>query len=425
MQTVESTDINQLLEHLFRHEAGKMIAVLTRLLGSERLELAEDVVQDAMIEAVKVWTYKGIPEQPTAWLYQVAKNKALNAIKRKTHLKKYVKETAASANDIIESKEETLDLFSEEEIIDDQLRMIFICCHPAINSDSQIALSLKTLCGFNIAEIARAFLTNKETINKRLVRARKKIRTAQIPFEVPKGDELEQRLKTVLSCIYLLFNEGYNASSGDELIRYDICKESIHLAELMLMHPLFSERSEILALLALMQLNASRFPARQAKNGNILILQEQDRSLWDLELMEQGFNNLRKSTQAKEVSSYHLLASISSFHCAAKNYESTNWNAILELYDRLLLLDNSPIVALNRTVALAQATNTERALADLRKIESAAELQSYYLFYSIKANFLMEVNLKEEAKANFLKAIELAPLESEKSLLKMKLKKIT
>ncbi len=424
MNTAQPADINQLLEHLFRHEAGKMIAVLTRLLGSENLELAEDVVQDAMIEATKVWTYKGIPDQPSAWLYQVAKNKAFNAIKRKSYLKKYAHEMSRELGAEAEVNPDALDLFSEEEILDDQLRMIFTCCHPSLTIDSQIALSLKTLCGFSIAEIAKAFLSNKDTINKRLIRARKKIRTAQIPFEVPKGIELEQRLKTVLSCIYLLFNEGYSASSGDQLVRHDICKESIHLAELMLSHPLFSDRSEIFALLALMQLNASRFPSRQAKDGSIITLENQDRTLWNLQLMEQGFANLKKSTEAGEVSTYHLLASISSFHCAAKDYSSTNWATILGLYDRLLTTENSPIVKLNRTVALAKAYDSEKALTELQKIQDSAELLSYYLYYSIKAEFQLDIGLKNEAKSNLIRAIELAPLQSEKALLKSKLERI-
>ena len=299
---INQSEINQLIDHLFRHESGKLVAVLTRIFGSENLDVAEDVVQDSLIEAIKQWTYTGIPNNPSAWLFKVAKNKTLNIINREKYKRQYSSDNMAHFLQSQWTAEPALDhLFSEQEIVDDQLRMMFICCHPCISTDSQVALTLKTLCGFNISEIAKAFLTTDENIHKRLVRARKKIREEKIPFEVPFGTGLEKRLQTVLETIYLLFNEGYSASSGTDLIRYEICEEAIRLTEIIANHPMIQNKSNVYALLSLMQLNASRFKARQDADGNILTLEKQNRLLWDYSFMEKGFSNLEKSTSGNQI----------------------------------------------------------------------------------------------------------------------------
>jgi len=277
--TAENENINQLLDHLFRHESGKLVSALTRIFGSDNLDLAEDVVQDSLIEAIKHWTLKGIPENPTGWLYRVSKNKAINIINREKHKRKFAAEFARHLKPDTTTEQTLNHYFSEQEIADDQLRMIFICCHPSISSDSQVALTLKTLCGFSIQEIAKAFLTNEETINKKLVRARQKLRQNKIAFEVPESKYLEKRLNIVLKTIYLLFNEGYNASSGKELIRIELCEEAIRLTKMISEHNAIHDKSEVYALLSLMQLNASRFSARQNNEGHILTLAEQDRSI--------------------------------------------------------------------------------------------------------------------------------------------------
>lgn len=417
----KQSEINQLIDHLFRHESGKMVAVLTRIFGSENMELAEDVVQDALIEAIKQWTYRGIPNNPSAWLFKVARNKTLNIINRE----KYKRQYSSDVTHLLESEwtaHPALDhLFSEQEILDDQLRMMFTCCHPCVSPDSQVALTLKTLCGFSIAEIAKAFLTTNENINKRLVRARKKIRDEKIPFEVPGGTGLEKRLQSVLETIYLLFNEGYSASSGTDLIRYEICAEAIRLAEIIADHPGIQNKSSVYALLALMQLNASRFKARQDVDGNIITLEKQNRLLWDYVIMKKGFSNLEKSTSGNESSIYHILAGISAYHCSANNYESTDWKSILALYDNLMQIDNSPIVLLNRAIAISKVSGAESAITELDKIKEISALKKYHLFYSTQATLYIELNQFAKAIKTLEKAIELAPLQAEKILLEKKL----
>lgn len=267
-------EVNKLADHLFRHECSKLVAALTRIFGSDHIDLAEDVVQDSLVEAISHWSYEGVPDNPAAWLVRVAKNKALNIVHREKYKKQYVSEARHLQ---LASRVDDPGLehaFSEQEILDDQLRMIFTCCHPSISIDSQVALALKTLCGFSIYEIAKAFVTSEENIHRRLVRARQTIRENRIRFEVPHGSALEKRLKAVLETIYLLFNEGYSASRGDSIIRYDLCEEAIRLAEIMAKHASIHDKSEVYALLALMQLNASRFNARQDREGNLLTLAE-------------------------------------------------------------------------------------------------------------------------------------------------------
>ena len=397
-----------------------MVAVLTKIFGTDNLDLAEDVVQDALVEAISQWQSKGVPDNPSAWLFRVAKNKALNIVNRE----KYKRQYSAEASHFLQSAwtaEPALDfLFSNTQIQDDQLRMIFTCCHPAITTDSQIALALKTICGLSIPEIARAFLTSEENISKRLVRARQKIREKKIPFEVPHGYELEKRQQAVLDTIYLLFNEGYSASGGKDLIRYSLCREAIRLTEIISTHPLITAKASVFALQALMQLNASRFKARQDAEGNIYTLEEQNRSLWDFELMEKGFVSLHKSTTNDQVTVFHILATISAYHCTAPDFQSTDWNSILGLYDKLMLLDPSPVVQLNRAIVLSKAVGLEEAIAELKKMGDSPLLTAYHLYYSTLASFLIESGHFEDALPVLKKAIGLTSLDAEKALLMKK-----
>ena len=417
----ETSQVNQLIDHLFRREAGKMVAVLTRIFGPENLDLAEDVVQDSLIEAMKLWEYKGVPDNPSAWLFRVAKNKALNIINREKYKKKYSSDVVHHLRSEWTAEPALGQLFSEQQILDDQLRMIFTCCHPAITADSQVALALKTLCGFSIPEIAKAFLTTEENINKRLVRARQSIRDHNIPFEVPQGKGLEQRSDAVLETIYLLFNEGYSASKGNDLIRYELCEEAIRLAEIMEAHPAIQNKPHVRALLALMQLNASRFRSRQDNEGNLLTMAEQDRSLWDRKLIHSGISNLEKVAAGDHVSIYSILAMISMYHCLSPDFESTDWKSILSLYDHLLQLNNSPVVMLNRAVALSKVSGAEAALKELEHIKKIPSIASYYLLYSTEAELLMQLGRFESAVTALEKAIHLAALQAEKELLQKRL----
>jgi RNA polymerase sigma factor (sigma-70 family) len=417
----ERDDITHLVDHLFRHESGRMVAVLTRIFGSDNLEMAEDVVQDSLVDALKQWTYKGIPDNPSGWLFRVAKNKALNIVNREKYKIKYSSDVAHLLQSEWTAESAIFHLFSEDQILDDQLRMMFTCCHPAISSDSQVALILKTLCGFSIPEISRAFLTNDENINKRLVRARQKIRESKIQFEVPVENALKERLQTVLETVYLLFNEGYSASGGKNLIRYEVCEEAARLTEIIISHPKVENKADVYALLALMQLNASRFNARLDRDGNLATLEQQDRTLWDFSLMKKGFINLEKAVFEGEFSLYHILALISSCHCSAANYSSTDWKSILSLYDKLAEIDHSPIVLLNRAVALAKVAGPEKALVELENFAAIPAFKTYHLFYSIQAEFYMELEKFEDAAILLQKAIYLAPLITEKEFLQRKL----
>ncbi len=415
------SEITELIDHFFRHESGKIISILTRIFGTHNIHLAEDVVQDSLLEALSIWSYKGIPEKPVAWLYTVAKNKALNVMERE----KYKSRFASEAVNFLQTENNELatteHLFSEQQIIDDQLRMMFTCCHPSNTIDSQVALTLKTLCGFSILEIAKAFLTTETNITKRLVRARQKIREANIAFEVPEGKELENRIDAVLETIYLLFNEGYSASKGADVIRYELCEEAIRLTEIIAAHRAIQKKSNVYALLALMLLNASRFRSRQDEEGNIIPMPEQNRTLWNRALINRGIFYLGKATTDNNISVYHILAGISAHHCAAPDFASTDWNSILSLYDKLLLLDNSPVVILNRTIALSKVKNPEAAIEELEKIKNNPLLQSYYLFYATKAEFHIQLNQFLNAANDLAKAIHLTTLNAEKQLLQRKL----
>jgi RNA polymerase sigma factor (sigma-70 family) len=415
----EELRINQLVDHLFRHETGKLTSVLTRIFGPHNLELAEDVVQDTLLEAMKVWNYKGVPENPVAWLYKVAKNKALNIVNREKYKREYTSESAHFLRSEWTANAALENLFSESEIQDDQLRMMFTCCHPSISSDSQVSLTLKTLCGFSIPEIAKAFLTTDENINKRLKRARQTIREDRIAFEVPEGLQLEQRLDAVIQTIYLLFNEGYSASKGNDVIRYELCGEAIRLAEIIANNSIIKKKSNVYASLGLMYLNASRFRSRLNAKGEILTMAEQDRSQWDRDLMQKGFYYLEQASN-QNISVYHILATISAYHCTAPDFESTDWASILSLYDKLLLIDNSPVVVLNRAVALAKVSGPKKAIEELRGIQEHASMKANHLFYSALAEFYMQLNKYKEAAENLNMAISLSPLEAEKNLLRKK-----
>jgi predicted RNA polymerase sigma factor len=298
---------------------------------------------------------------------------------------------------------------------------MFTCCHPAISPDAQIALILKTLCGFSIPEIARAFLCAEDTMNKRLVRARQKIREAEVPFEMPAGGDIQARTEAVLQAIYLLFNEGYSASTGNDLIRYELCEEAIRLAEMMAVHPAIADKSDIHALLALMLFNASRFYSRLDPEGNILPMSGQDRSKWNGDLIRKGFFYIGRSPLPGKISTYHVLAAISAQHCVSSDFASTDWPCILSLYDSLLEIDPSPIVCLNRTIALARVKGPLAALDELEKIKQQGALQTYYLFHATEGEFYMEMRRFEEAARCIQSAIDLAPLKAERHLLEKKL----
>jgi RNA polymerase sigma factor (sigma-70 family) len=414
----EPPAVAQVVEHLFRHESAKMVATLTRIFGIEHFQLAEDVVQEALARALQTWPFYGVPQNPAAWIMRASRNLALDMVRRQKNFRDKESEIIRVMDREVSSPAETI--FSEQEIADDRLRMMFVCCHPAIPSDVQAALALKTLCGFGVTEIARAFLTTDAAIAKRLTRAKQKIAETKIPFEIPSGAELSGRLEGVLQSLYLLFNEGYKASAGDKLIREDICEEAIRLADLLAKHPA-GNRPKTHALLSLMLLNAARAPARLDDEGNLLRLREQDRTKWDQPMIARGMLHLAQSAAGGEISEYHLQAGIAACHCAAKNYASTDWRRILSLYDRLMEFDASPVIALNRAVALAEARGPQAGIEAVNAIPDLRALESYYLFHAVMGDFELQLNHLPIAAAHFQRALELAEIQPEKTFLEKRL----
>jgi RNA polymerase sigma factor (sigma-70 family) len=412
--------VSQLVEHLFRHEGAKMVAILTRIFGIEHLNLAEDVVQEALVRALQTWPFYGVPKNPSAWIMRASRNLALDVVRRR----KVFQNKQAEISRLMDRDGVTPDeaIFSEDEISDDRLRLMFVCCHPAIPAEAQVALALKTLCGFSVGEISHAFLTTDSAIAKRLTRAKQKIHQARIPFEIPAGGELEQRLDSVLQSLYLLFNEGYKASSGENLIREEFCEEAIRLAELLVAHPV-GNQPKTHALLALMLLNAARNPTRLDSEGNLLRLQDQDRTRWDKSMISRGMFHFAQSAAGDHLSEYHLQAGIAACHCAAKDYESTDWPKILSLYDRLIEFDQSPVVALNRAVAIANVRGPKAGLQAVRQVRNLNKLNSYYLLYAVLGEFEMRSGNLQAAAEQFRRSFELAETKSERAFLLKRLQR--
>lgn len=417
-------EVGQVVEHFFRRESVKMVSTLTRIFGIEHLNRAEDVVQETLIRALQTWPYYGIPKNPSAWITQVAKNLALDLIRRDKVFRNKETEIARLMEQVSADTEPSYSASGQEAISDDRLRMIYTCCHPLIPQEMQVALALKTLCGFNAAEIARAFLTSETAIAKRLTRAKQRIRDARIEFEIPEGAELTRRLDGVLQTLYLLFNEGYKASGGEHLIRAELCHEAVRLTALLAEHPA-GDRPRVHALLSLMLLNAARLPARLDGEGNILRLEEQDRSQWDQPMIARGLYHLMRSTHGDEASAYHLQAAIAACHCAAQDYRCTDWPRILSLYDRLIELDDSPVVALNRAVALANVHGPRAGIEAVEAIRDRQQLDCYYLLYAVLGEFEADLDHREPAMQYFRKALELATLKSEQIFLSRKIQRLS
>jgi RNA polymerase sigma factor (sigma-70 family) len=404
------------LDRLFRREAGRLVAILTGRFGTENLQLAEDVVQDALIKAMKTWPFTGVPDNPTAWILQAACNRAVDERRRIKIWRGKQPLLLPLIEDILASRTGLEGLRFEDEIKDSQLRMMFVCCHPGLSEEAQIALTLKVLCGFGEREIAAAFLTTEIAIAKRLGRARQFLREAHVDIEVPRNHELALRLESVRKAIYLLFNEGYKASRGSSLLRRDLCEAAIRLGEMLLSHP-FLDDAQTHALLALLYLNAARMPARVDSEGVIFNLEMQDRRLWDREKIASGVLHMGASAGASELSRYHLEAGIAACHTLATSDDETNWTEILGLYDMLLSISPSPVVALNRAVALARVNGAEAGLKAIETIEGKGVLRNYHHVDAVAGHLLMEVGDRPAAALRFRRALGLATLDAERDLL--------
>ncbi|HEX6881263.1 MAG TPA: sigma-70 family RNA polymerase sigma factor [Terriglobales bacterium] len=393
-------EVEGLIDNLFRRSAGQIVSYLTRLLGPEHLELAEEAVQEALIRALQAWPYSGIPDNPGGWLFHVARNVALDAVRRDTLFTSKHPELIAELDRQPDVPQH--DPKVEEHLRDDELRMLFMCCHPALSANLSVPLSLKIIGGFSVAEITRALLSNETTIAQRIVRAKRQIREQNITLELPRDRELAPRLDAVLEVIYLIFNEGYAAYSGENLVRQELCFEAMRLGKLVADSSLASPK--VHALMSLMAFQAARLDARVDADGNMALLEDQDRRLWDRDLVGFAFRELERSAEGEELTSYHVQAALASVHAQARDDASTDWPTILSLYDQLLELAPSPVIALNRVVAVAKVLGAEEALHELEKLDHDA-LRSYYLFYAVKGRLLKQMNSPEAASA-FRRALE-------------------
>ena len=405
----------ELIPHLFRNEFGKITAVLSRYFSTEHIAVAEDIASETFLQALETWTYKGIPENPTAWLYTVAKNKARNHLNRTKIFSEKVVEQVSSSSSINEEIE--IDL-SDKNISDSQLQMLFALCHPSISTEVQISISLRLLCGFGIDEIATALLTNKETINKRIFRAKEKLRIEKVPIELPADTEINKRLETVLTTLYLLFNEGYYSESQDVVVREDLCLEAIRLTH-MLIDNKGTNRPSVNALLSLMYFHSSRFPARKNDNGEIVLYEDQNEALWNYEFIAKGAYYLKESSQGNSLSKYHLEASIAYWH-TVKADTKEKWENILLLYNKLLQVEYSPIAALNRTYALAKANSREEAIVEAEKLQ----LTDNHYYYTLLGELYIGVD-DEKAKHNLEKALFLARTNTDKQTISIKLSNLS
>lgn len=404
----------QLVEHFFRHEKGRLHGALVRLLGVHNLSLAEDVAQEAMLRALRTWSIGGVPANPSAWITQVAMNLARDALRHRKMASG--KEAAIITHHEQMTAAPAVAGETTREIRDDALRLMFVCAHPAIPADAQVILALKILCGFSTGEIARAFLASEAAIEKQLTRTKQRIADAGIAYELPEGDDLAPRLDGVLAAIYLLFNEGYKASSGDRLLREELCQEAIRLGALLVTHPAGrTPRSH--ALLALMLLTAARFPARLDEQGELLRLDDQDRSKWDQRLIAQGLLHLGQAAAGTELSEYHLQAGIAALHCLAPDYASTDWEKILLHYDELMRLKPSPIIGLNRAVAVAHLHGPQAGLDALSELPQREKLDQHYLLYTVTGELHWRLKNHQAAAWNFRKALSLAQVGPEQAYL--------
>lgn len=413
-----SDSAGQLVEHFFRHESAKLIAVLTRAFGFQRLDLIEDAVQAAMMEAMQAWSAQGVPANPAAWIHRAAKNRVFDALRRDATYQHALTVIGHSTDDQTELVDQWL---GEEQIPDSLLRMMFVCCHQALDRKTQIALTLKVMCGFSLEEIGRAVFLSRETVKKRIQRAKRVLVEAQVQIQLPEPDQLIKRLDVVHDVLYLLFNEGYSTSDRVEPIRDDVCEEAVRLCYLLCQSPLATAASK--ALLALMLFQASRLDSRIDEAGVAVLLEDQDRTRWDQRLISMGQCWLAQSkTDCPTV--LHLEAAIAMQHCVAPSVEKTDWKLIATLYGRIQEQTNSPLYALNKAIAIGQSGDLSNALEQLHALEIKPGLANYHLLDCAIARVLEQQGDQEAAVSYYRQALTKNPAPHERELIERRLKQL-
>jgi RNA polymerase sigma-70 factor, ECF subfamily len=410
------SDAGGVVEQVFRHESGRAVATLIRVLGD--FDRAEEAVQDAFLVALERWPSAGVPSNPGAWIVTTARNKAIDRLRRERRLAQKQVELAQ----LMTLDPGEPDRQNRSSVVDDRLRLIFTCCHPALSPEARVALTLRTLGGLQTAEIARAFLVPEPTMAQRLVRAKAKIRAACIPYRVPPDHLLPERLDGVLAVLYLVFNEGYVASGGDALIRRELCDEAIRLARLLA--ALMPDEPEVLGLLALLLLHHARRDARVGDAGELILLDDQDRSRWDQAMILDGVGVLDRAVRLGRLGPYRVQAAIAALHATAASPEATDWGRILALYDALRRMSPSPVVELNRAVAIAMAHGPEQGLALVEELAAGGALDGYHLFHATRADLLRRLGRDAEAAAAYRQALELTGNPAERSFLSRRLAEV-
>jgi RNA polymerase sigma-70 factor (ECF subfamily) len=408
------------VERIYREESGRILATLIRLLGS--FDLAEEVMQEAFAAALEQWPKRGLPDNPRAWLVSTAHHKGVDMLRRRTRFDSKRDELQRLAELEQQLSEAEENMLRPDGVSDDRLRLIFTCCHPALVLEAQVALTLRTLCGLSTEEIARAFLVPLPTMAQRLVRAKHKIRDAQIPYQVPAKQELTERLEAVMLVVYLVFNEGYSASSGDAVIRRELCSEAIRLGRLIF--ELLPRENESRALLALMLLHDSRRGARVDGDGEVLLLEQQNRDLWDHEQIREGLGLVESALRGGAAGAYSLQAAIAALHAQATRAEETDWKQIVALYEALLRVQPSPVVELNHAAAVAMAEGSAAGLRLLDGLEGKAELHEYYLLPAARGDLLRRLQEWSEAALAYRRALALTSNEAARSFLSRRLAEV-